>query len=147
MFSLACSPVRVSQADPGVQFKYTKATSKHPKSNSQTSAAWVNGAQDNGALVRELNNTVWPNGGNLTQSLREAFYRVLELKDWNSFATTDSDSNGNMVPSWLSCEGIHNNIHNIIGGVTQTGPNTFLQGHMSALSVAAFDPIFWLHHG
>ncbi len=33
-------------------------------------------------------------------------------------------------------EGMHNSIHNSIGGY----------GHMGYLEVAAFDPVFWLHH-
>lgn len=36
-------------------------------------------------------------------------------------------------------EGIHNSVHTIMGG---TNP----LGHMSVTNVAAFDPIFWLHH-
>ena len=36
-----------------------------------------------------------------------------------------------------SLEGIHNTIHNAVGG-----PN----GHMTYLATSAFDPIFWLHH-
>lgn len=49
-----------------------------------------------------------------------------------SFAT-DSASEG---PAG-SLEGIHNNYHVNIGGQG---------GHMSEVPVAAFDPIFWLHH-
>ncbi|KAF3922232.1 Tyrosinase [Dactylellina cionopaga] len=40
-----------------------------------------------------------------------------------------------------SLEGIHDDIHNAIGGPIG-GPS----GHMFDLSIAAFDPIFWLHH-
>jgi len=36
-------------------------------------------------------------------------------------------------------EGIHNTVHNIIGGSSPIG-------HMTTVDVAAFDPIFWLHH-
>jgi tyrosinase len=33
-------------------------------------------------------------------------------------------------------ESVHDTIHNTIGS----------DGHMSFLAIAAFDPIFWLHH-
>jgi Common central domain of tyrosinase len=36
-----------------------------------------------------------------------------------------------------SIEGIHGNYHTLIGGTN---------GHMSHPSIAAFDPVFWLHH-
>ena len=49
------------------------------------------------------------------------------------FATTEShegqDRNG-------SLEGLHNSYHNNIGG----------SGHMGQVPVAAFDPVFWMHH-
>ena len=35
-----------------------------------------------------------------------------------------------------SIESIHNRYHGLCGG----------EGHMSRVPVAAFDPIFWLHH-
>lgn len=35
-----------------------------------------------------------------------------------------------------SLEGLHNSYHNNIGG----------SGHMSEVAVAAFDPVFWMHH-
>lgn len=35
-----------------------------------------------------------------------------------------------------SLEGLHNQYHNNIGG----------SGHMSQVPVAAFDPVFWMHH-
>jgi Common central domain of tyrosinase len=36
-----------------------------------------------------------------------------------------------------SIEGMHNNYHGLIGG---SG------GHMNHPSIAAFDPVFWMHH-
>ena len=41
-----------------------------------------------------------------------------------------------------SLEGIHNTIHTTAGGPS----GTYSGGHMTFLSTAAFDPIFWLHH-
>lgn len=42
-----------------------------------------------------------------------------------------------------SIEGIHNTIHNAVGG---TGSSGVSGGHMTYLATSAFDPIFWLHH-
>ncbi|KAF8858063.1 Di-copper centre-containing protein [Acephala macrosclerotiorum] len=48
---------------------------------------------------------------------------------FNNFSTT--------AYSGMSLESVHNDVHVAIGGNA---------GHMSYLSYAAFDPIFWLHH-
>ena len=42
-----------------------------------------------------------------------------------------------------SLESIHNTIHTTAGG---PGTKTVVGGHMTYLSTAAFDPVFWLHH-
>ncbi|KAF2753869.1 Di-copper centre-containing protein [Pseudovirgaria hyperparasitica] len=42
----------------------------------------------------------------------------------------------NGIETWGSLEGIHNTVHNAVGG----------GGHMGSPATAAFDPIFWLHH-
>lgn len=42
-----------------------------------------------------------------------------------------------------SLEGLHNTIHNTAGGPKHDG---IAAGHMTVLSTAAFDPVFWLHH-
>ena len=39
-------------------------------------------------------------------------------------------------PPHGSLEGLHNSYHNDVGG----------SGHMSQVPVAAFDPVFWMHH-
>ncbi|RDK43357.1 Di-copper centre-containing protein [Aspergillus phoenicis ATCC 13157] len=50
-----------------------------------------------------------------------------------------------------SVEFIHNNVHNFVGGSRflrpdQANIHLWGAGHMSSVAVAAFDPIFWLHH-
>ncbi|KAF9772953.1 hypothetical protein IL306_009291 [Fusarium sp. DS 682] len=45
-----------------------------------------------------------------------------------------------------SIEGLHGDYHGYIGGFTGTGDNAVNSGHMSSVPVAAFDPIFWIHH-
>ncbi|QIW96255.1 hypothetical protein AMS68_001773 [Peltaster fructicola] len=55
---------------------------------------------------------------------------------WNVFATynTDEQQQCDSNPNIQSLEGIHNTIHNTVAGT------------MANLDIAAFDPIFWLHH-
>ncbi|MCJ1400073.1 hypothetical protein MMC11_003276 [Xylographa trunciseda] len=46
-----------------------------------------------------------------------------------------------------SLEGLHNNYHLYIGGFT--GPRRAIEttiGHMTCPPIAAFDPVFWIHH-
>ena len=55
-------------------------------------------------------------------------------KDKNGNVKLDKD--GKAVQLFGSVEGLHNRYHGICGR----------EGHMSRVPVAAFDPIFWLHH-
>ncbi|KAI1084788.1 common central domain of tyrosinase-domain-containing protein [Whalleya microplaca] len=63
---------------------------------------------------------------------------------WGTFATTKwwAESEQSLSTGYMSLEYIHNNIHNMTGGTSLTDG----LGHMSDVPVAAFDPIFWLHH-
>ncbi|KAK2467606.1 hypothetical protein APHAL10511_000461 [Amanita phalloides] len=54
------------------------------------------------------------------------------VRDWDSF----SNNTEHQESITNSLEGIHDQMHNHIGGT----------GHMGEISVAAFDPIFYLHH-
>lgn len=54
----------------------------------------------------------------------------------NKYRGSSSNPNTSNAEIWGSLEDIHNSIHGLTGG----------GGHMSFPSVAAFDPIFWLHH-
>lgn len=60
---------------------------------------------------------------------------------WGTFASTKWVAEAEAT-EYLSLEYIHNNIHNIAGGVDFTSG----MGHLSDVPVAAFDPVFWLHH-
>ena len=67
----------------------------------------------------------------IESDLKSGVYDALTLAtDYNSFSNTAA------VP--FSIAGVHNVIHMAIGGD---------QGHMTDLNFAAFDPIFYLHHG
>lgn len=59
-------------------------------------------------------------------------------KSIGAFATDEdtSSENTNDITSG-SMEALHNDYHGIIGGIG---------GHMSNVPIAAFDPIFFLHH-
>ena len=58
-------------------------------------------------------------------SRRQNTYNLYSRAGFNTFSS--------------QCEGIHNGVHTTLGG---SNP----MGHMSSPDVAAFDPIFWLHH-
>ncbi|KAK6086913.1 tyrosinase [Seiridium cupressi] len=63
--------------------------------------------------------------------------KVNQLRSWNLFANHDATSNEfatQSVESW------HDAIHMLVG----TGVG--FSGHMSNPAIAAFDPVFWLHH-
>ena len=53
--------------------------------------------------------------------------------DYKKFSTSQVSED---EPKTGSLEGLHNSYHNNIGG----------SGHMSQVPVAAFDPVFWMHH-
>ena len=77
-------------------------------------------------LNQVLNSQRESNTGLILNMISDQVYNVYE-----EFAT-DSANEG---PSG-SLEGIHNDYHGLIGG----------GGHMSSVPIAAFDPVFWLHH-
>lgn len=113
-----------------------KATSRcPPQSTDPASTAWINGVENNDQVDDNLRND-----SQNADPLGEAVYRLFSedyFANYDAFSSTRF-SEGQPPPDYLSCEGIHNNIHSWVGG--DTG------GHMSEVPVAAFDPIFWLHH-
>lgn len=56
---------------------------------------------------------------------------------------TNPDTNQILQDNTGSIEGLHNNYHVYVGGFSGDDSNT---GHMSCVPVAAFDPVFWIHH-
>jgi tyrosinase len=61
------------------------------------------------------------------------------ISSFSQFATTKYRTEVKAT-SYLSLEYIHNNIHNWTGGF-----DSYI-GHMTEPAVAAFDPIFYMHH-
>ena len=73
---------------------------------------------------------------NETESLRRNVALILlSYHDFDAFSD-NSWAQGNPAGTYGSLEDIHNEIHDKTGG----------GGHMSALEVSSFDPLFWLHH-
>jgi len=58
--------------------------------------------------------------------------RLFSIDSWSLFSNHSTDTGG----SSSSLESIHDSIHVLVGG----------SGHMAVVPVAAFDPIFFLHH-
>ncbi|KAF4990549.1 hypothetical protein FGRMN_8410 [Fusarium graminum] len=86
------------------------------------------------------------NPGNLSDSVNRLFCKDYN-STWGTFASTKWPADAKKAknsPAWLSLEYIHNNVHNITGGFDFDQSKGV--GHMSDVPVAAFDPIFWLHH-
>ncbi|KAF4457681.1 Di-copper centre-containing protein [Fusarium austroafricanum] len=144
-------------------FNQCQGTSRHLTDDDVKAKTWVEGQQNNDGIVDSLRDQVEFPGdndkgnpkrkGNVTASLREAFYRLLTITKFEDFATkrTIIDPNTKRPMKPLpndSAEGLHDSIHDWCGGQTvQVGDKqTWLVGHMGIPALAAFDPIFWLHH-
>ncbi|KZT38875.1 Di-copper centre-containing protein [Sistotremastrum suecicum HHB10207 ss-3] len=125
----------------GFPYDICKATSKCPPPDGPTTQTeWINGVQNDDQIAASLRTADWYEGSRYTDTLGEAVYRLFSqsyFSNYDAFASTRY-SQGMSPPNYLSLEDIHNNVHGWIGG-----PNG---GHMSIVPVAAFDPIFWLHH-
>ncbi|KAI8159640.1 hypothetical protein K4K49_007538 [Colletotrichum sp. SAR 10_70] len=102
------------------------ATSRHV-GDSLISEEWINGKQNNDAIEEDLRSYIYPNGvsqkesqgkvGNLSASLRDAFYRVLTIEKFEDFATKRMPNMEPNVPknfkthAYDSAENIHDNMH------------------------------------
>ncbi|KZV72071.1 Di-copper centre-containing protein [Peniophora sp. CONT] len=76
------------------------------------------------------------------RNVRTSTYAMLtRAKTWADFSNTGLG--GDRASTANSLEAIHDGIHNDCGGGT---PDGRIGGHMSDPAIAAFDPIFWLHH-
>lgn len=97
-------------------------------------------SQNNDSIMCEIQNVKYSSGGNLTADFQEAVIRALEVDHFELFAITERPKDSPVL-SWASIIGLHNRIDMFCGGSRN------FAGHMSPPVVAAFDPIFWLHHG
>ena len=86
--------------------------------------------------------------GNLTASLRDAYYRLLTIENFEDFATKRLPAKVKQKFAFDSSENLHDNVHGWCGGPVTKPDLKFASqmGHMSHVPLAAFDPIFWVHH-
>lgn len=84
------------------------------------------GADQNALIGKQL----------VANSLRDRLY-LLIARQSNYAAFSNSGYSGELRNrSFDSLEGLHNQIHGLVGGA----------GHMASITYGGFDPIFWLHH-
>ncbi|PKX95965.1 tyrosinase [Aspergillus novofumigatus IBT 16806] len=108
------------------------------------SMKWVNGVQNNNEVTSSFTKHAWKQGGG-NQTIAHNVFRILSDNYFKSYGTFASTRYKNELPikiatDFFSLEEIHNHIH------LWTGGSSGLQGHMANVPVAAFDPVFWLHH-
>lgn len=83
----------------------------------------------------------------------EKYKSCLQASTYTGLSNTTSASNLTRRGQWtVSLESPHNDFHVAVGGFTAASefwdndPTTGANGDMGSTDVAAFDPIFWLHH-
>ena len=142
----------------------TSATSRHPRLNT---GDFVNGVSNSDQVSIALHDRKWSDArGKASGTIRETVHRLLNggyFHDWSAFASTKFLGSGR-AQDWLSLENFHNTIHvslrstpplhvlsrslskqGLVGGFDGTNAEN-VRGQMSDPAVAAFDPIFWVHH-
>ncbi|KAL9034629.1 MAG: hypothetical protein Q9214_006960 [Letrouitia sp. 1 TL-2023] len=126
-------------SDEGLKrYSACSATSRHPSTinpkNPNYKSHWVDGDELNwetisGELQRAKNR--------YSNTLPESVYRLFSsLRSRFEEFATEKWSEGQPPRTYASLEAVHGNVHVFTGG----------RGQMGEVAVAAFDPIFWLHH-
>ncbi|KAK1689535.1 common central domain of tyrosinase-domain-containing protein [Colletotrichum godetiae] len=147
----------------------TYATSRWGLDNPITTQQ-VSGIVNNQAVNIALQKPLWANvtnAGGLYGTFAEQVSRLFVPTNFDNFAEFATTAHGGQGPAaYLSVEMLHNCIHDFTGGVGWTPnmpplgsenppppdvdsadpPPKYAYGHMTDLGLAAFDPIFWLHH-
>ncbi|KAJ0325697.1 hypothetical protein COL5a_007203 [Colletotrichum fioriniae] len=139
-------------------FSECSGTSRYGITNKKTPTPQeALGVENNGLVANALEIPQWVKmeqetgkklDPDMKGSLQDQVHRLLTqgyFANYATFATTeygDNDLNPPPATGWSSLEFLHNCIHVWTGG-EYASPG---MGHMSDLTVAAFDPIFWLHH-
>lgn len=107
----------------------------NPKLPLSVQKVWAQGISNDKALGEALNN------GKGGKQLVADVYRLFALmRRYPPFSNVGWIDFGN-VEDYASLEAVHNTVHVIIGGPS------LARGHMSQITVAGFDPYFWMHHG
>ncbi len=113
-------PANPAPGDFDAQWSSRKTTVRYPDSS---------GGSRDAMVARVLTNE--------NDSLRRNVSLVLlSYHDFDAFSNNQWRGADQSHGSFGSLEDMHNEIHDKTGGA----------GHMAALEVAAFDPLFWLHH-
>lgn len=126
--SLTCAKVRVDSLKPPLP----------PKTGSEAK-------KNNDLIVEGLRDTKWeepiessPGGegvrlGNMTSSLRDSFYRVLTVDNFEAFATKRAPAkNPGEYFSYYLSEHVHDSVHGWCGSAkVAPGDTSILQGHVS----------------
>ncbi|KAF4439226.1 tyrosinase precursor [Fusarium acutatum] len=137
--------ISVEKKDPIDHFTGLHGVRNCWKANVNLANAHVNGPDGKprwSTMEQHSKDYTW-NPGSLSDAVNRMFSKGYN-SNWGQFASTKWIAEGKRCPKtgYISLEYIHNNIHNLTGGSDYaTG-----MGHMSDVPVAAFDPIFWLHH-
>ncbi|EFW99188.1 tyrosinase central domain containing protein [Grosmannia clavigera kw1407] len=139
---------RIDNKDEDIPWDMCIGTSRHGITLRDEERKWIEGVSINEKVDLSLAG-VHEDLNNLT--LKDAVFRLL-TRDYTTkyvnFASTKhvaenlENAPGDTAKGYLSLEQIHNSVHDFIGGNT----NRAGRGHMSSVAVAAFDPVFWLHH-
>jgi tyrosinase len=122
----------------GVPWELPAATGRCPPTFSSDATAFQAGTVNNAQVAENIRNHDWYSKTSDDPTLKESVYRLLTYDvDYEVFATTNMDPSDADPLGYLNCEYIHNNVHNWVGGDA---------GQMGDVPVAAYDPIFFLHH-
>ncbi|KAK0642377.1 Tyrosinase [Lasiodiplodia hormozganensis] len=140
---------RVDRAD-GLPFDLCKGTSRHGISWYAEKSSWIDGVTDVDEVNAALEHPEWPSTTSAVQdhdTIKDAVQRLLNPDynaSWEQFISTKYEKQDDSAKDYISLEAIHNNLHNWIGGSDAMKAGG--AGHMCSVPVAAFDPVFWLHH-
>ncbi len=98
-------------------------TLRHPSSTTDVNAVSVEGH-----VSETMKGQFFSLQGSVNILLNDPNYKTFNAFSNHAFQTSDT---------FASLEDIHNSLHDFVGN----------GGHMSFLETAAFDPVFWIHHG
>ncbi|GMG07273.1 unnamed protein product [Aspergillus oryzae] len=143
-------------------FDKCQSTTKYGLLENYNADVWADGGQNWLRANLALNEHPWYQnlgGWASVPTLQDMTFRLLTTGglNWGEFSSTRYDDkkeeaqpkNNEQAPkNWMNLEAIHNNVH-VRFMFSRPGRHDLKlwgAGHMSSVPVAAFDPIFWLHH-
>ncbi|KAM0197862.1 hypothetical protein ACHAPI_004594 [Fusarium lateritium] len=137
--------VSEAEKDPCRHFTGLHGVNNCSQANERLATVHQNGPDGKsqwGTIENYSKDYTW-NPGSLADAVNRMFSKGYN-STWGHFASTKWIAEGEACPEtgYISLEYIHNNVHNLTGGSDYAAG----MGHMSDVPVAAFDPIFWLHH-